>query len=88
MLQRLAAAGLGASEARRERDTCLAKAQPTGNCTSGLGLRVELADLSDAELEVVVAELADDASKRFSTLKGSARDALARALDLLPNSNG
>ena len=82
VLQRLAAAGLGASEARRERDTCLAKAQPTGNCTSGLGLRVELADLSDAELEQVVEELADSTSKRFSTLKGTARDALTRALDL------
>ena len=43
---------------------------------------MELADLSDAELEQVVEELADSTSKRFSTLKGTARDALARALDL------
>ncbi len=82
VLQRLAAAGLGARDARSERDACLSKAQPTGNCTSGLGLRLELADLSDADLEVVVEELADSTSKRFSTLKGAARDALTRALDL------
>ncbi len=82
VLQRLAAAGLGASEARRERDACLAKAQPTGNCTAGLSIKLELADLSDADLEVVVEELADSTSKRFSTLKGAARDALTRALDL------
>ena len=82
VLQRLAAAGLGASEARRERDTCLAKAQPTGNCTAGLSIKLELADLSDADLEEVVEELADSTSKRFSTLKGAARDALTRALDL------
>jgi hypothetical protein len=82
VLQRLAVAGLGARDARIERDACLAKAQPTGNCTSGLGLRVELVDMNDTELEEVVEELADDASKRFSTLKGSARDALTRALDL------
>ena len=82
VLQRLAAAGLGASEARRERDACLSKAQPTGNCTAGLSIKLELADLSDADLEVVIEELADSTSKRFSTLKGQARDALTRALDL------
>ena len=82
VLQRLAAAGLGARDARSERDACLAKAQPTGNCTAGLSIKLELADLSDADLEVVVEELADSTSKRFSTLKGAARDALARALDL------
>ncbi|CAH0369496.1 unnamed protein product [Pelagomonas calceolata] len=82
VLQRLAAAGLGARDARTERDACLAKAQPAGNCTAGLSLKLELADLSDADLEVVVEELADSTSKRFSTLKGTARDALTRALDL------
>ena len=82
VLQRLAAAGLGARDARTERDACLAKAQPAGNCTAGLSLKLELADLSDAELEEVVEELADSTSKRFSTLKGGARDALTRALDL------
>ncbi len=82
VLQRLAAAGLGARDARTERDACLAKTQPTGNCTAGLSIKLELADLSDADLEVVVEELADSTSKRFSTLKGQARDALTRSLDL------
>ena len=53
VLQRLAAAGLGARDARSERDACLAKAQPTGNCTSGLGLRVELADMNDADWKLL-----------------------------------
>lgn len=82
VLQRLAAAGLGARDARTERDACLAKAQPAGNCTAGMGLRLELAEVGDAELVVLIEELADGASTRFSTLKGAARDALGRALDL------
>lgn len=82
VLQRLAAAGLGARDARTERDACLAKAQPAGNCTAGMGLRLELTEVGDAELVVLREELADGASTRFSTLKGAARDALGRALDL------
>ena len=83
VLQRLG----GGASARLRRGAsgthCLAKAQPTGNCTSGLGLKLELADLSDAELEEVVEELADSTSRSASALlKGAARDALTRALDL------
>ena len=40
------------------------------------------AAIGDAELVVLIEELADGASTRFSTLKGAARDALGRALDL------